>query len=194
MEAFVNPAARRPPSPGGTSGLAAQRSPASIVMTREQYANAYDSGYATTKRFLVSRGINVETAEEAAQAAWARGWEHRDKLRNPDKVLSWVNTIALNLFRNWFRRPGNRRAVGGNPDSTTRQSTERLTSAGPWRSACRPTAKCSRNTTWRATRVRNSDGRGAARLSQCGYACCGFGAVFGRRSRRERVRRKAGAW
>jgi RNA polymerase sigma-70 factor, ECF subfamily len=73
-------------------------------MTREQYANAYDSGYAATKRFLVSRGINVETAEEAAQAAWARGWEHRDKLRNPDKVLSWVNTIALNLFRNWFRR------------------------------------------------------------------------------------------
>ena len=73
-------------------------------MTREQYANAYDSGYTATKRFLVSRGIDVETAEEAAQAAWARGWEHRGELRNPDKILSWVNTIALNLFRNWFRR------------------------------------------------------------------------------------------
>lgn len=73
-------------------------------MTREQYADAYNGGYAMTKRFLVSRGVNFETAEEAAQAAWARGWEHRHKLRRPDRVVSWVNTIALNLFRNSFRR------------------------------------------------------------------------------------------
>jgi RNA polymerase sigma-70 factor (ECF subfamily) len=73
-------------------------------MTREQYSDAYDNGYALTARFLVSRGVGVEAAEEAAQAAWARGWEHRHKLRSPDKVLSWVNTIALNLYRNWFRR------------------------------------------------------------------------------------------
>jgi len=73
-------------------------------MTREQYAEAYENGCAMTTRFLVSRGVNIETAEEAAQAAWAKGWEHRDKLRNPDRVLTWVNTIALNLFRNWLRR------------------------------------------------------------------------------------------
>ncbi len=73
-------------------------------MTREQYSLAYSSGYQSTVRFLVSRGLTGESAEEAAQAAWAKGWEHRGSLRNPKRVSSWVNTIALNLFRNWFRR------------------------------------------------------------------------------------------
>jgi RNA polymerase sigma factor (sigma-70 family) len=73
-------------------------------MTQEQYASVFDGGYARTTRFLVSRGVNTETAEEAAQAAWAKGWEHRDRLRNPETVWYWVNTIALNLFRSSFRR------------------------------------------------------------------------------------------
>jgi RNA polymerase sigma factor (sigma-70 family) len=73
-------------------------------MTREQYSLAYTNGYQSTVRFLVSRGLSGESAEEAAQAAWAKGWEHRESLRNPKRVSSWVNTIALNLFRNWFRR------------------------------------------------------------------------------------------
>jgi RNA polymerase sigma factor (sigma-70 family) len=73
-------------------------------MTREQYSLAYDNGYRLTVRFLISRGLSGENAEEAAQAAWAKGWEHRKKLRNRRRVVSWVNTIALNLFRNWFRR------------------------------------------------------------------------------------------
>jgi RNA polymerase sigma factor (sigma-70 family) len=73
-------------------------------MTREQYSRAYTKGYQSTVRFLVSRGLSGESAEEAAQAAWAKGWEHRGNLRNPARVASWVNTIALNLFRNWFRR------------------------------------------------------------------------------------------
>jgi hypothetical protein len=37
-------------------------------MTRDQYASASDDGFAMTTKLLVSRGINVETAEEAAQA------------------------------------------------------------------------------------------------------------------------------
>jgi RNA polymerase sigma factor (sigma-70 family) len=73
-------------------------------MTREQYSLAYDNGYQLTVRFLISRGLSGESAEEAAQAAWAKGWEHRENLRNSKRVVSWVNTIALNLFRNWFRR------------------------------------------------------------------------------------------
>jgi RNA polymerase sigma-70 factor (ECF subfamily) len=73
-------------------------------MTREQFSLAYDNGYRLTVRFLVSRGLSGESAEEAAQAAWAKGWEHRNNLRNPKRVVSWVNTIALNLFRNWFRK------------------------------------------------------------------------------------------
>lgn len=84
-------------------------------MTRDQYANAYDDGFAITKKFLVSRGITPETAEEAAQAAWAKGWEHRDRLRDPERVLSWVNTIAMNVFRNWFRRRQTRQLLAEPP-------------------------------------------------------------------------------
>lgn len=73
-------------------------------MTQEQYSRAYTKGYPSTVRFLVSRGLSGASAEEAAQAAWAKGWEYRQNLRNPQRVSSWVNTIALNLFRNWFRR------------------------------------------------------------------------------------------
>lgn len=42
-------------------------------MTQEQYADAYSRGFDVTKRFLVSHGVSGDTAEEAAQAAWARG-------------------------------------------------------------------------------------------------------------------------
>ncbi len=78
--------------------------PGVAPMTRGQYAEAYDGGYAYTKRYLLSRGIGVDTAEEMAQAAWAKGWEHRRQLRNPDAIAIWVNSIAMNLFRKLLRR------------------------------------------------------------------------------------------
>jgi RNA polymerase sigma factor (sigma-70 family) len=67
------------------------------------YAQAYNSGYAVTRRFLLSRGASPPDAEEIAQAAWARGWEHRNQLRDPGSVGYWVNTIANNMFRARFR-------------------------------------------------------------------------------------------
>lgn len=47
----------------------------------------------------------MEDAEEIAQAAWVRGWEYRDQLRDPRMVSFWVNSIARNLFRARFRGP-----------------------------------------------------------------------------------------
>jgi RNA polymerase sigma factor (sigma-70 family) len=47
----------------------------------------------------------MEDAEEIAQAAWARGWEYRDQLRDPGLVSYWVNSIARNLLRARFRAP-----------------------------------------------------------------------------------------
>jgi DNA-directed RNA polymerase specialized sigma24 family protein len=47
----------------------------------------------------------MEDAEEIAQAAWARGWEYREQLRDPNMVSFWVNSIARNLFRARFRGP-----------------------------------------------------------------------------------------
>ena len=52
---------------------------------------------------MLSRGAALEEAEEIAQAAWVRGWEFRDQLRDPGLVGFWVNSIARNLFRAKFR-------------------------------------------------------------------------------------------
>jgi len=72
-------------------------------MKRTDYATAFQNGYGATRRFLLSRGAPLEDAEEIAQAAWARGWEYKDQLRDPALVGYWVNSIARNLFRARFR-------------------------------------------------------------------------------------------
>lgn len=72
-------------------------------MKRKEYAQAFETGFPATRRFLLSRGAALEEAEEIAQAAWARGWEYRDQLRDPELVGFWVNSIARNLFRAKFR-------------------------------------------------------------------------------------------
>jgi DNA-directed RNA polymerase specialized sigma24 family protein len=74
-------------------------------MRRHEYAEAFENGYGATRRFLLSRGAPVEDAEEIAQAAWVRGWEFREQLRDPSLVSYWVNSIARNLFRAKFRAP-----------------------------------------------------------------------------------------
>lgn len=75
-----------------------------LSLSGADYATAYRRGFESTRRFLLSRGIEPLRAEEIAQAAWTRGWERRDALRDPDRVVQWVNTIALNVFRNRLRR------------------------------------------------------------------------------------------
>lgn len=72
-------------------------------MKRNEYADAFQNGYSATRRFLLSRGAALDEAEEIAQAAWVRGWEYRDQLRDPSMVSFWVNSIARNLFRARFR-------------------------------------------------------------------------------------------
>jgi RNA polymerase sigma factor (sigma-70 family) len=73
-------------------------------MTREEYGNAYKKGFNLTVRFLVSRGLSYDTAQETAQAAWAKGWERLSQLRNSSMVLTWMNSIALNIHRSYIRR------------------------------------------------------------------------------------------
>src|SRR6266566_4406535 len=73
------------------------------AMQGHKYAEAFETGFGATRRFLISRGAPLDDAEEIAQAAWARGWEYREQLRDPGLVSYWVNSIARNLFRARFR-------------------------------------------------------------------------------------------
>ncbi|HTR34624.1 MAG TPA: sigma factor-like helix-turn-helix DNA-binding protein [Bryobacteraceae bacterium] len=73
-------------------------------MTREEFGSAYSRGYNMTVRFLVSRGLSFDTAQETAQAAWAKGWERLSQLRDSSMVLTWMNSIALNIHRSCVRR------------------------------------------------------------------------------------------
>jgi DNA-directed RNA polymerase specialized sigma24 family protein len=70
-----------------------------------EYAEAFETGFPATRRFLQLRGAPLEEAEEIAQAAWVRGWEYRAQLRDPVLVGYWVNSIARNLYRARFRMP-----------------------------------------------------------------------------------------
>src|SRR5580658_6847030 len=73
-------------------------------MTQEVYGESYRRGFEVTIRFLRSRGApSRDSAEEAAQAGWARGWERLNQLRDDNMVVSWVNTIALNVYRGGIR-------------------------------------------------------------------------------------------
>lgn len=75
-------------------------------MTQEGYGQAYQRGFDLTLRFLRSRGVPSDSAREVSQAAWAKGWERLAQLRNEELVVTWVNTIALNVYRRVKRREG----------------------------------------------------------------------------------------
>jgi RNA polymerase sigma-70 factor (ECF subfamily) len=68
-------------------------------MNQEGYGQAYEQGYRRTVRLLRSRGSNIDRAEDLAQAAWVRGWQKLDQLRDESMLLSWVNSIAINYHR-----------------------------------------------------------------------------------------------
>jgi RNA polymerase sigma factor (sigma-70 family) len=73
-------------------------------MTSEQYGSAYGKGFTRTARLLIMHGLSGDSAQELAQAAWVRGWERRGQLRHPKMVVTWINAIALNMYRTSLRR------------------------------------------------------------------------------------------
>jgi DNA-directed RNA polymerase specialized sigma24 family protein len=73
-------------------------------MTAEEFGSAYSQGLARTTRLLIARGLWLDVAQETAQAAWAKGWEKRHQLRDSSMLMTWINTIALNIHRNALRR------------------------------------------------------------------------------------------
>lgn len=73
-------------------------------MTSNGYGQAYEAGFERTVRFLVSRGVQRDSAQEIAQGAWVRGWECLPQLREDSMVVPWVNTIALNSYRRFLQK------------------------------------------------------------------------------------------
>jgi RNA polymerase sigma-70 factor (ECF subfamily) len=80
-------------------------------MTQESYGQAFQSGFGKTVRLLLSRGASKDKAEDAAQSAWLRGWERLHQLRDETMVVSWVNTIAINVHRRTSQREGRYEAL-----------------------------------------------------------------------------------
>jgi len=74
------------------------------LITDECFSIGYQNGFQATVRFLLARGLSYELALETAQAAWTKGWEKRAQLREPALLLTWTNTIALNIYRSSLRR------------------------------------------------------------------------------------------
>lgn len=72
-------------------------------MTREEYGDIYQTGRERTIRFLLSRGAAPGLAPDIAQSAWMRGWERLSQLRDPQMILTWINSIALNQYRRVIR-------------------------------------------------------------------------------------------
>ena len=73
-------------------------------MKSEAYGKSYERGFRLTVRFLMSRGVCGDSAEEAAQVAWTKGWEHLGQLRDDRMVVTWVNSIAWNVIRSLARK------------------------------------------------------------------------------------------
>lgn len=73
-------------------------------MEKERYAADYRTGIHSTIRLLLSKGLLIEEAEELAQAAWVRGWEAKHQLKQTERVIPWVNSIAVNAMYNQRRR------------------------------------------------------------------------------------------
>jgi RNA polymerase sigma factor (sigma-70 family) len=97
------------------------------MMTNTEFAEAYAAYNSNTLQFLLSRGISPAQAEEVAQAAWSRGWERRESLREADKIGAWVNTIALNMLRRKMRNGKREVELNPNLDAPVRStSIERL--------------------------------------------------------------------
>lgn len=74
------------------------------MLTPDEFSKAYEQSYSRTVRFLQSRGIDSDVAEEVAQSAWTRGWERQSQLQSNAALVPWINSIALNALRGFLRK------------------------------------------------------------------------------------------
>lgn len=88
-------------------------------MTAEEYSSAYQRGFNLAVRFFLSRGVSYDDAVESVQAAWAKGWERREQLRDSNCITAWIISIARNL-RNTTLKQHLRESAAGEPWPSSR--------------------------------------------------------------------------
>jgi DNA-directed RNA polymerase specialized sigma24 family protein len=70
------------------------------MLSAEEFDISYQQRFASTVRYLSFRGLHSDAANEWAQAVWSRAWERRHQLRTDADLPKWVNSIAINMYRN----------------------------------------------------------------------------------------------
>jgi DNA-directed RNA polymerase specialized sigma24 family protein len=73
-------------------------------MTVDEYGRAYQRGFHVAVRVFLSRGVPYDDAIEYVQAAWVKGWERREQLRDPSRVIPWIVSIGRNLCNTSARK------------------------------------------------------------------------------------------
>jgi RNA polymerase sigma-70 factor, ECF subfamily len=70
-----------------------------LQLSGDQFGEVFRNCFRRTVSFVASLGAPGDSAEEIAQAAWVKGWECREQLRNVDSVAAWINSIAKNMLK-----------------------------------------------------------------------------------------------
>jgi RNA polymerase sigma-70 factor, ECF subfamily len=73
-------------------------------MTSECFESAYTKGFPRVVKFLRHRGSDPELANELTQAAFVRGWERMHTLRQPERFIEFVISVAVNFYRDEMRK------------------------------------------------------------------------------------------
>lgn len=71
---------------------------------------------------------SLSQSEDLAQETFVTAWKQLRKLREPDKLRSWLCGITRNLTRNWLRHQGREPSACGNP----LEAAENSPSPGPF--------------------------------------------------------------
>ncbi len=70
----------------------------------EKFADLYGRHYEKVFRLCLVHLCNSDQAMDIAQEAFLRAFERLETLRDENAFLPWVNTIAMNIIRNWAVR------------------------------------------------------------------------------------------
>lgn len=74
----------------------------------EKFADLYGRHYDKVFRLCLTHLRNRDLAMDMAQEAFLRALERLETLRDESAFLPWVNTIAMNIIRNWAVRERSR--------------------------------------------------------------------------------------